>query len=410
MNSGRLLTSLGLCFGLAGNGIAFESTKVLPKGIRNLNLRTLYTTTSTKTNKDGDIEPLAEPLWKPLKFRNILSSEEGLKKKQLQALLLQQGWSEDDSVGDFYAELDAQINVWAPIFAYGISDKLTLATALPIYNASTDIKAGFRTNEGADRFISALTDPTMSNTKSAVEAAEKFQNAIGRLNNKLVDNGYDELEKWNGTGVGDLTILAKYLAYDGDIFKAALTGGFTAPTGKKESPDILTDLPFGDGQWDLISQVTLDQFLTPNLVMNQFVKYTYQAADKKTTRLKTGEETIEVELKELDYKLGDKVDAGISIQYEQPITGIQTGLGLVAYKKYGDRYSTDDLAAKDELQRATDHEAFYWQAKLGYSALGAFKRGEFAVPLMASIEYRKQKIGQNLPRTDFTQVDIRLFF
>ncbi|SME88334.1 transporter [Pseudobacteriovorax antillogorgiicola] len=389
---------------------AFESTKVLPKGIRNLNLRTIYTQTSTKTNKDGNIEPLAEPLWKPLRFRNILSSETGLKKKQLQALMLQQGWSEEDTVGDFYAELEAQINVWAPIFAFGVSERVTLAAALPVYSASTDIQVGFRTNEGADNFIGALTDPAMSNNKSAIEAAEKLQNAIPRLNEKLLDNSYDPLEKWNGTGIGDLTLLAKYLAVDGEIFKAALSGGVTIPTGDTENPDILTDLPFGDGQWDIISQLTFDQFITSNLMLNQFYKYTYQAPGNKPTRLKTGDETIEVELVDLDYKLGDKVDAGVSLQYEQPGTGIQAGLGLLAYRKFGDRYETDDLPAKDELQRATAHEANYWQAKLGYSSLEAFRRGEIAVPLMASIEYRKQTTSRNVPRTDFTQVDIRLFF
>ena len=217
---------------LAPTALAFESTQVLPQGVRNFNLRTLYTQADNKTDENGDIESLAERLWKPLRFRNVISSEPLLKQKQLKALLIQQGWSEDDSLGDFYAELDAQINVWAPIFAWGVTEKLTLAAALPFYNASTDIQLGFRTNAGAERFLAALTDPAMSNTAAAVESGEKLADAINRLNTKLVDNQYNSFEKWNDSGVGDLSLLAKYLLVNGKILKFAATGGITVPTGK----------------------------------------------------------------------------------------------------------------------------------------------------------------------------------
>lgn len=395
---------------LSVNALSFESTQVLPEGVRNFNLRTVYTETDSKTDKQGQIKPLAIDLWKPLKFKNIISGETGLKKKQLEGLLIQQGWSPEDSVGDFYANLDAQISVWAPIFAYGVTSKLTIATALPIYSASTDISVGFKSNSGADKFIGALTDSKMSNYQSAVEAARKMSEAPSRLNTKLVDNGYQQLDKWQDTGLGDLQVIAKYLAYDGEVFKTTVSGGFVAPTGKTDDPAILTDLPFGDGQWDLISQVILDQDITPQLKINQFYKYTYQAPGNKETRLKTAEESIEVELKEIDYKLGDKVDAGLSIQYEQASTGIQGGLGVIAFRKFSDTYETEDLASKSELEKDSTQEALYWAAKLGYSTVKAYGRGEFAAPLMASIEYRKQQESKNQPRTDFTQIDLKLFF
>lgn len=389
---------------------AFETTKVLPKGIRNLNIRTINTSTNTKTDSRGAVEPLAEALWKPLKFKNIISSESGLKKTQLEALLLQQGWSTEDSVGDFTADLDAHINVWAPIFAYGMTNKLTFAVALPIYSASTDIEVGFSTNRGAERLLATLTAPSMSNSKSAREVVEKFQNFKGRLNQKLEENNYQAFSKWSDTGIGDMSLLAKYLALDNSYFQLALSAGITAPTGRKDDPNILTDLAFGDGQWDLFSQITTQQWLSSQLTLSQFVKYTYQAPDRKDVRLKTFEETIEVELDSLDYKLGDKVDGGLAIQYEQPLTGFEVGLGFLAFRKFGDSYTTNDFEAKKELQRATDQNANYWQTKLGYSTVEAFRRGDFALPLMASIEYRKQMKSRNVPITDFTQVEIRLFF
>lgn len=408
MNIGKPSAFVALL--LTCEALAFETTQVLPEGVRNFNIRNISTDTSHKTNEHGHIEPLAEPLWKPLRFRNILSSEQGLKRKQLEALLIQQGWSTEDSVGDFYADLNARINVTAPIFAYGYSKTTTLAMALPIYTASTDIEVGFRTNEGAERFIGALTDPAINQNKSAVEAAEKLSDAVSRLNTKLQDNDYNSLEPWNETAVGDLTLAAKHLVYDGDIFKAAFSEGVVAPTGRRDSPKILTDLPFGDGQWDLFAQVISDQFLTDELMLNQHLKYTYQTSSRKKVRLKTEDETIEVDSDNLTFKLGDKVDAGTSIQYQHTLTGINAGAGMLYFRKFGDTYYTSDRLSKEELQRETDQDALYWQYRLGISTVDMYRRKDFPVPLMASVEFRKQFKSRNLPKTNFTQLDLRIFF
>lgn len=389
---------------------SFENTKVMPKGVRNVQVRSVFTQAASKTDEFGNREPLAEPLWKPLRFRNILSSETGLKKKQLEALMIQQGWSKEKTLGDFYAELDAKIHVTAPIFAVGATNRLTLIAALPVYQASTDIQAGFRANEGANEFLAALTNPAMNQNKSAVEAAEKLQNAVGRLNKKLIDNNYEQLEAWNKTDLGDLTLMAKYLTVDTNFFKMATTMGVVAPTGSTERPEILTDLPFGDGQWDVFSQLTFDQKLMTGITFNQFYKYTYQAPDKREYRLKTAYETIEVPEKELKFKLGDKIETGLSFQFEQDSTGLTAGIGANYFFKHSDRYETDDLAAKAELQKESDRSASYWAARLGYTSIPAFRRKEIPIPLIASIEYRKQIQSRNMPITDFTQIDIGIFF
>lgn len=394
----------------AGAAFAFESTRTLPEGVRNLNVRGLYTTTSSKTNKSGDTEPLAEPLWRPLRFRNILDGEEGVKRTQLAAFLASQGFNREDSVGDFYAKLNAQINVWAPIFAWGVSDRLTLAAALPYYSASTDIKVGFRTNQGAERFVSAMTRDSMNSYYSAVEATEKFRNAVLQLNQRLEENNYEPLERWNQEAFGDLTLAAKYLNYDGDFVKFATQAGLVAPTGRIDSPDLLTDLPFGDGQWDVFASVLSDQYLSSSFFVNQFVRYTYQAPSRRELRWKTYDETVLAPKRDTDFKLGDKVDAGLSFQFEQAATGITGGLGGLYFRKFGDRFSVADDAVKSELQRATDQDALYWQARLGYSTVAAYQRKEFAVPLSASLEYRRQYASRNVPITDFTQLDINLFF
>ena len=396
---------------IGGPSFAFESTKTLPRGIRNLNIKGVYTSTSNKTDQNGQKISIADALWKPLKYKNILSSEENpLKRTQLQAFLLQQGLSKEQSVGDFKADLNAQINVWAPILGWGLTDTLTLAVAVPYYSTSTDIQPGFQTNAGADDFLARLTTPSMNNYGSALEASEKFRDAIGRLNNKLTKYNFAQLTKWNQSGWGDTTLALKYRALDQDVLKLAATGGLVAPTGRLESPDILTDLPFGDGQWDIFSQLAIDQKMNDSVFFNQFIKYTFQANGQRRVAWKTFEESIEVPKNNTSFKLGDKIDAGISIQFEQASSGLTGGLGALYFRKLGDRYKLSDIDSKNELQRNTDQNAEYIQTKLGYTTLPAFKRKEFPLPVSISFEYRKQAQSRNLPVTDLAQMDLNLFF
>ncbi len=402
----RFLVLAGL---LASTASAFESTRVLPKGVRNLDLRTLYTQTSEKTNEHGDKVSLADNLYRPLRFRNVLQGEEGLKKTQLKAFMLARGFNDEDSVGDFRATLNAQINVWAPVLAWGITDTFTFAAALPYYSTSSDINVGFQTNEGGDRFLAALMDPAVNSSYSAVEAAEKFQNAVGRLNERLEKNQYEPLGRWNQTGWGDLTLAGKNLTYNGDVLKGSTTLGVIVPTGRKDNPNILTDLPYGDGQWDIFGQLTADQIVGKGLMFNQFVKYTYQTADRKPVRWRTYDETVEAPRYNTNFKLGDKVDAGVSFQFEQD-SGWNGGLGGLYYRKFGDRYDVDIADVKSELKRQTDQDAVYWEARAGYSTVEKYRRKEFPLPLSASIEYRKQYKSRNVPVTDFTQIDLNLFF
>lgn len=395
----------------AGAASAFESTKTLPQGVRNLNIRGLYTTTSEKTDPNGNSISLAEALWRPLRFRNIISSEDNpMDRTKIQAFLLEQGISQDQSVGDFQADLNARINVWAPILGWGLTDNLTIAVAVPYYSTSTDIEPGFSTNAGADDFLARLTTASMNNYGGAQEAVEKFRDAVGRLNRKLQKWNYSELSSWNQSGWGDATVALKYRALDQDVLKVAVTGGFVAPTGRRDNPSILTDLPFGDGQWDIFSQLTLDQQLGANVFINQFAKYTYQAPDRRRVAWKTYDESIEVPVNSTKFKYGDKVDAGVSVQFDQESTGLNAGLGALYYRKFGDRYEVSVIDSKNELQRWTDQNSEYGQVRVGYSTLGAFRRKEFPLPASITLEYRKQLASRNMPITDFAQMDINLFF
>jgi hypothetical protein len=388
---------------------AFESSKVLPKGVRNINIRNVNTHIEDTTDGSGNPQPLGQPLAKDLTFGKIAAGEAPLKSKQFRAFLNTNGFSEDQSVGNFSADLNGHINVMASIVAYGLTDRITLAVAVPYYRAATSIDVGFQPNSTGQAFLNALAQPENNQTGAAREAGLKLNTAVASLNDKLIDNDFATLEDWEESGVGDITVATKYLVLEGGVFSLATTNGTVLPTGRTDDPDILQDIAFGDGQTDLFHQWILDESFANKVTLTQHGKYTVQLPDEKNVRAITKDEVIEVDRTTTRYKLGDKVDAGTSVTWS-PDFGLVSGLGYTYFKKFGDTYREVPAETKYALEDATDQEAHNAEAVLGYSTIPAYQRGAFKAPFEIKLTYIKQLQSKNMPVTDLAQFDMSLFF
>ena len=396
----------GIC---AFSAYGFESTKVLPQGVRNIDFRNVGTNIKEYGNESGS---RVNPAWKlnrDLKFSDIIKGYDGMKKSQFKAFLAAKNIDESDAAGRFSADLNGRMDVFAPVFAYGLSDKITLAMAVPFYSGSTDLEVGFIPGAGAANIVANLANPITNQMASAIEAAQKINDATGNLKDKLQDNGYSSIAPWEDSNLGDVQLVAKYLFMDGENLKSALQAGFVLPTGRVDDSDILQDLPFGDGQPDIIVGLSFDQPLGAGFVLNEFGKYTYQLASTKTVRAVTPDESIEVSNEKMNFKLGDKIDAGISLQLEKP-NGFVAGFGGTYFSKYGDRYETDNKLVKNELEKNKNAESTFAEFKLGYSTLPLYQSGKFPVPFSLTMEYKKQFRAVNSIVTDFTQIDFNVFF
>ena len=389
---------------------AFEHTKVLPKGIRNLTLKSVRTTIGGKTNADGRREALPKPLEKDLYYRRVLKGESDyLKKTQLEGLMLRYGFDYDDTLGQIQADMKGSVAVTAPLLSYGITDQFTLAIAVPYYQAKMRVKTGFSVNQAtANRFLKKMED--LSQTKSANEVADKLNDAVGELNKKLRDNNYREMTDCEGSGLGDVTIAGKYKAVDGDLIKLASTNGFVLPTGKTSDPDILNDIPFGKGTLDFFTALAADEYVSKDIFFNQYVKYTHHFPAKRDLRMVTEDESIEVDKTNAGYELGANWDVGASMQYE-PQSGFVAGLGYVYGRKYGDSYKLENNPESvEKLEKDTHQENQYWEAKIGYSGVNAYRRGEIPAPFAATVEYKKHIASINSFTNDFVTVDLALYF
>ncbi len=401
--------TLFLGFMLMGSAYGMENTKVLPKGVRSFNIKSVHTTVDQKTDSVGLFHSIAEPLAKEFTFKKVLDGEKNPINKMLLQAFMQGKFTENDSLGTFTADMKGNIQVTAAIFSYGLTDRFTLALGVPYYQAKMNVRVGFRASENAQKFVNSLNEPSNNQTAKAREVADKLTHAVRELNRKLTDNGYSEIQDVQRSGIGDITVAGKYLFLDHDFIKLANTSGAVAPTGYAGDPNILVNVPFGTGSWGLFTGFAADEFLRPDLWLNQYFKYTYQIPTHKNVRLKTEEETITVAEERAWSKLGSRWETGISTQYE-PWFGLVAGLGLTHAGKTGDRYDTDNQAAKETLEKDTFERSTYWEARIGYQSIPAFKRKEFPVPFSLTLEAKRHISSMNTVVKDLYTADFSVYF
>jgi hypothetical protein len=394
----------------AGPARAFEDTEMLPAGVRNIDIRAISTSFDEKTDAMGTRQPLAQPLDQALTFDTIAKGESTLKGNQLRAFLNQNGLKLTDSVGSYSADLHGHLNVFAPVFGYGITDNLNVGLAVPIYDATTSVSVGFQPNATAQQFLNLLSDPKTNSTANARDAATQINSAVSKLNQKLKDNHYSELSSWHAQGVGDSTLAAKYRAVNSDHVVVAILPGVVLPTGKTKDPNVLTDIPFGNGVVAPYAQMNVDEKVGFGFIFNEYVKYTNQLPSTETVRAVTPDEKIAVDYTSTNFKLGDMFDTGASLRW-WPSFGLMAAVGGTYHHKYGDRYAGGiDPETKVVLQQDSDAKATTAEAMLGYSTVPLYFRHEVPVPLDVRLTYSRQVWSTNTPVTDMAMFDLNLYF
>ncbi len=401
--------AVSFCTTLSVNALGFEDARVMPKGVRSLRLITLTSNITQKTDDQGSPLPLANPLEKPLTFKDILKGEKDPVKHSLVGGFFNYGsFALTDSVGQFQGDIRSRVTAFAPIIMYGATDRLTLAAALPVINADVGVGLGFRANSTGQNFLNSLANSYNNQVTSAREAGEKINGAVGQLNKKLIDNGYAPISEWSATGIGDLNLVAKYRVLSTPNIASAVTGTVVAPTGRRDDPNNLLDKNFGDGQWDLAAAIAFDEPLfNTALTLSEFARYTNQLPGHKDVRMITEDEAIEVPVNNVAFKLGDKFETGTSLAYASSV-GLTGGVGYTYYRKGQDFYRAGDSSTKlAEKTSESSHEA---ALEFGYSSVPAFLRKEIPIPFETKFVYKRQLSSVNMPVTDFLQLETALFF
>jgi hypothetical protein len=306
--------------------------------------------------------------------------------------------------------MDIESVVYSNRFAleYGLTKRLSVGIILPIVYADVSVNATSEATEEFEATLAAAPDAL----KPALMAM-RAQTSLEAIDQSLrSDLGYSAgLDKWSGTGIGDLELGAKYNYYRSHPFMMTLKGGLRVPTGRTDDPDHLFDMAFGDGQFDLGFFHYTDYRIRKNLDLTWEAGYTAQLPHSSTYRIPVIDGVdISPIREELDRDPGDIVETGLELAYD-PFRTMLTSVKYRFRHKFEDSFSGGSSGINlSSLETDTDqqiHEAIF---RVGFTTIPLVRAKEMRLPMELSMFYRYPFAGQNNAAVQTAGLQLKSYF
>ncbi len=379
-----------------------EDAQVLPKGRFSIRIRSLYTFYDKRFDPLGGKEPIGVDFDHVNADRSVFPA--------LANLETFFGFSENSLTLGTSSFISKVEEFDYPIYiAYGLSDNVSIGMVIPILNIKR--KVDFSISGGNVGFVPG-TGTLLPVGVGGVTKAVDTEDVQTILKSPQFGFELEEFRGFNRTGLGDIRIGFKhrYLLYN--KFRAAYSLSFRFPTGKSNDPDDLLDIPFGDGQPDIVFELHNDYLPLDRTLVNLYMRYTLQLRDHEMMRLQASadEPIVPISSKEkMKRNLGDYFETEIFLGHG--ITESVT-LGLAYDFIYKGRDSIVSPTGKDtkSLEDETDRVGHIFKFSIGYSTLSAYLKGISVIPIDFVVEGSRVLKGRNTPSSQTIGLDIGFFF
>ncbi len=385
--------------------------KTLPKGVRLFAYRNVRTSPiDAEYNQSQSLNPLSYDVSANAKTLSGLGS--GVQAAFNAIRAESQEAYDNITFGDFNLSAQAQVTVHGFGGGYGITDRLTIYGILPFYDAQ--VKMQYRQIQGSN--AQAVSDQVAGNGGDISGAISSIVTAIppvtGNLIQSIVVNtlGYKPIGDWHGRGYGDFELGAMYVLHDSTRWGLATTNGIMAPTGRQSDPDLLQDIAFGDGQWDVFTELALAYMPSKKWMFGTTWRYTYQASSEKTLRIPFDEDVPLGDTKgRFDVKFGDRVDATISATHIINDWLSVSPLYEFAYQmpsQYDSKYSD----ANRILENNSDRIAHNVRLSGSFSTVTPYTKKKFILPAVITMNVQQTVAGKNVPKMTRYEIEFRMYF
>ncbi|MBC7537428.1 MAG: hypothetical protein H7281_01300 [Bacteriovorax sp.] len=302
------------------------------------------------------------------------------------------------SFGTFQGSATSKVSAQAIGAGYGVTNRLTVYGFVPFYSAQVDLKIE-RTQKGRN------------NVGTAIQL-ENLPDVDVRLIQSLFVNyyHYQPLGRWKATDFGDTELGMMYQLKKWSNAGALINIGTVAPTGRKDNPDILQDIAFGDGQWDAFFEWGGGIILSSNWSLDNWTRYTYQFPYSTTIRTPDSS-TFPVTANEglAQIKLGNKAQTNLQANYKLSEEWTTSLTYSFEYIEPSD-YKSSDPIADTILEADTEKITHTGRLNLGYSTLSLYQQKKFFVPVSFNLAVQSIFAGKNVPKYERADFEIRLFF
>lgn len=388
-----------------------ETTKVLPKGVRNPRIKNVTMSVDSKYDSLGTALPLGDKLNKTVSWQDIVDAQPDQgKKDDVTGVLAANGIPFDGSPGRTTGQVTTLANVMVPTLAVGITDRWTAAVAVPVMNIQVNADTGFIKSDDGQKFVDAAckSDVTKCN-----EAKEKLNNAV---NQKLSRLGYEPVSSKTVSGIGDVRLVNKYQLPLSERESLGFKQDLSLPTGKAPNADRALDVPTGEGHVNagLTFIHDIKPFEYNEFNINTYAGYLYQFQDRIDRRLpKSADDSLSSDKETLTRKAGDVISAGTGVSYEFLSTGFTLGGGyafqyMAPTKFDGSKYDINRYRLLDSMYPSqTIHSGV---ATAGFSTVHFYHQKKFVYPFQANLAYSRPFAGRNVTTNSVIAAELVLFF
>ena len=387
--------------------VDLENTMVLPARVSNPRFKMLYMNVDERLGGDGLVLPLGNRLNKPVKWSDIIAAQDDeTAKNTLRGFLAAHKHGESDAAGSTTGVVNTYANVKVPVFAMGITGRLTAAVAVPVTHVEVNADTGFTRSAQGQAFINALA---ASDPVKAKEAELKMNDAVNR---KLMRLGYKPITSMRVDHIGDVIMGGKYLAWKGSHDEIAVKGAVTLPTGKAPDADRALDVPTGDGQLDLGTALVWDHLFGRHFRTTVHGGYTMQVADRIDKRLPVShEDSLSADKENVARKLGDIVTGGASASYLFDF-GLQLSCGYAYQQKFEDQYNGGkyDPNRYRLLSFDTNQRMQAVMGGIGFNGVELYKKKKLPLPFQVNGLYSRPVEGVNVAKAELVTVEVAMFF
>ncbi len=278
MNRFRYLVMITLCaITLLPYRVFADDAQVLPKGRGMIRIRGLHTVYDERFDPDGDREPIGIDFDNVEVNRGVFPALAGLENLfGLPANSLTLGTTSFESEVE---EFDYPVYI-----AYGLTDTITIGGVIPFINIRRKVR--FSISGGNVGFVPGTSTLLPVGIGGVTEPIDT-EGVQSLLESPAFGFEFKRLQGFNRTGIGDIRLGLKHQYLRRDHLRLAYSLSLRLPTGMSDDPDDLLDIPFGDGQYDLVLELHNDLLPSKRVLLNLYLRYTLQLPDHKTMRIQT---------------------------------------------------------------------------------------------------------------------------
>ena len=317
------------------------------------------------------------------------------------------------SLGQWEVDIDAKVNVSVFGAAYGITDKLTFYAWAPYYRAKVNVNPKQIKGSNSEEVTKLLKNsspetqgPFLSQFPNQLPEAD-----IGLLQSVVVNYlGYQPIGNWEGKDFGDVEMGFMHRLTDWRKGGLKTAFGVVLANGRVDDPDIIQDISFGDGAWDLFLEFGGTYDFHSNIYFDSFVRGSYQNEQTQRLRIRKSESfPLSEESGIFNYKLGNKLLYSFS-------TGFRVNEWFTIIPEYNYFYEeAGDFSSPYQLTNqimAKNSEKEFHLAKISleFSTLGMYFSNKFPVPFNITLGGQRYLSGLNSPKYTRFDLDLRMYF